>query len=159
MAGNDPQVKDAAIHILCDWSTPDALPQILDLAAAPPTKTIKILALRGLVRLVPLEDVPDAKKFDTLKNAMALADRNEEKQLVLSALANVPTADALVLVASHLDNPGIKEEACIAAVSIAEKIAASRDARVSTVMKQVAKLTADRELAARATAVAGQAKK
>ena len=53
MAGNDPQVKDAAIHILCDWSTPDALPLILDLAAAPPTKTIKILALRGLVRLVP----------------------------------------------------------------------------------------------------------
>ena len=76
--------------------------------------------------------MPDAKKFDTLKNAMALADRNEEKQLVLGALANVPTADALVLVASHLDNPGIKEEACIAAVSIAEKIAASRDARVSS---------------------------
>ena len=90
---------------------------------------------------------------------MALADRNEEKRLVLSALGNVPTVDALALVASHLDNPILKEEACLAAVAIAEKIAHSRDARVTAVMKQVAKLTANKELAARANAIARQAKK
>ena len=82
------------------------------------------------MRLVPQEDAPDAKKFDHLKEAMALADRNEEKQLVLSALGNVPTADALALVASHLDNPSLKEEACLAAVTIAEKIAPGHERRV-----------------------------
>ena len=110
------------------------------------------------MRLVPQEDAPDAKKFDTLKHAMALADRNEEKQLVLSALGNVATADALALVASCLDNPDLREEACLAAVTIAEKVADRRDARVTAVMKQVAKVTADKELAARANAVARGAK-
>jgi len=159
MADNDPQVKDAAFHIVCDWPTPDALPLIVDLVATPPTKTIKILALRGVVRLVPREDVPDAKRFGTLNRAMALADRNEERQLVLSALGNVPTADALALVASHLDNPVLREEACLAAVTIAEKVAHGRDPQVAAVMEQVAKITANQDLAARAKAVALQAEK
>ncbi len=83
MLDNDPQAKDTALHIVCDWPTPDALNLIVELVRTPPTKTVKILALRGLVRLVSQEDAPDTKKFDTLKTAMALADRDEERQLVL----------------------------------------------------------------------------
>ena len=157
MADSDPQVQDTAFHIVCDWPTPDALPLIIDLVTSPPTKTIKILALRGLVRLVPQEN-EDAKKFDTLNRAMALADRNEERQLILSALGNVATAEALGLVALHLDDPLLREEACLAAVTIAEKLH-SRDARVAAVMKRVAKLTANQELAARANSIARRAKK
>ena len=159
MADQDPQVKDTALHIVCDWPTPDALPEIIELTTTPPTKTIKILALRGLVRLVPQEDGPDAKKFEVLKHAMALAENNEEKQLVLSALASVPTAEALALVASQLENAEIREEACLAAVTIAEKITSAHDSGVTEVMKQVAKITTNKELAARANAVAGPEKK
>ncbi len=79
---------------------------------------------------------------------------NEEKQLVLSALGNIPTIEALALVASQFGNTAIREEACTAAVSIAEKFADSRDARMTAVMQQVAKLTANKELAARAAAIA-----
>ena len=75
------------------------------------------------MRLVPQDDAPDAIKFDALKNAMSLADRDEERQLVLSGLGNVATAEALALVASCLDNPVLQEEACTAAVTIGEKIA------------------------------------
>ncbi len=137
-ADSDAQVKDTACRALCDWPTPDALPLVAELIKTAPTKTIKILALRGFVRLVPQQDAPDAKKLDSLKEAMALADRNEEKRLVLSALGNVPTVDALALVTSHLDNPALKEEACLAAVAIAEKIASSHAAEVTAAMKQVA---------------------
>jgi len=157
-ADNDAQVSDTALHILCDWPTPDALPQIVDLVTAPPTPTIKILALRGIARLVPQSDAPE--KFDILKKAMAVADRDEERQLVLSALAGVPSMDAVVLVASQLDNPVLREEACVAAVSIAEKIPDSGDSsRVAAVMKRVAKLTANKELATRAKAVLAAGKK
>ena len=55
-----------------------------------PSKTIKILALRGFVRLVPQQDVPDAHKFAALKEAMDLAERSEEKQLVLERWAMCP---------------------------------------------------------------------
>jgi len=157
MADNDPQVRDNVLHILCDWATPDALPQIIDLVASPPTPTIKVLALRGLVRLAPQSDEPE--KFDVLKKAMAMADRDEERQLILSALGSVPSTEAIELAATHLDNPVLREEACVAAVTIAEKIPGSRDSsRVAAVMKKVAKLTTNKELAARANAVLGAAK-
>lgn len=154
-AGNDPQVKDTAMRALCDWPTTDALPLVAEMLKAPPSKTIKILALRGFVRLVPQQDAPDAKKLEALKKAMAMADRNEEKRLVLSALGNVATAEALALVASHLDDPSLKEEACLAAVSIAEKLPAS--AAVADAMRQVAKSTSNKKLAGRANAIARQA--
>jgi hypothetical protein len=159
IADSNPQVKDAALLALCDWPTPDALPLIAGLAKRPPTATIKILALRGLVSLVPQADAPDAKKFALLSDAMALADRDEEKQLVFSALGNVPTADALALAASYLDNPVLKEEACLAAVAIAEKLPHGHVAQVTAAMKQVAKTTANKKLAARANSIAREAKK
>jgi HEAT repeat protein len=158
-ADSDPQVKETALRALCDWPTSDALPLVAEMVKAPPTKTIKVLALRGFVRLVPQQDAPDAKKLDSLKDAMALAERDEEKRLVLSALGEVPTAEALALVMSHLDNPGLKEEACLAAVAIGEKIAASHRAEATAAMKQVAKTTANKKLAARANVIARQGKK
>ena len=47
----DAQVKDAAQRVLCEWLTPDALPPVAGLVKTPPSETIKILALRGFVRL------------------------------------------------------------------------------------------------------------
>ena len=158
-AGNDSPVKDTACRALCEWPTPDALPLVADLVKTAPSKTIKILALRGFVRLVPLQDASDAKKLESLKEAMALADRNEEKRLVLSALGNVRTADALALVTSRLNDPVLKEEACLAAVAIGEKIVSGHGVEVSAAMKQVAKQTGNKKLAARANGIARQAKK
>jgi HEAT repeat protein len=158
-ADNDTQVKETALRALCDWPTPDALPLVAELAKTSPNKTLKILALRGFVRLVPQQDIPDAKKLDSLTRAMALADRSEEKRLVLSALGDIPTVDALALATSYLDNAELKEEASLAAVAIAEKIASSHGAEVTAAMGQVAKVTANKKLAARAEAIARQAKK
>jgi hypothetical protein len=155
---NDAQVKDTALRVLCEWPTADALPSVAELLKSPPTKTLKVLALRGFVRLVPMQDAPDAKKLESLKEAMGQAERNEEKRLVLSALGNVPTADSLALVAAHLEASDLKEEACLAAVAIGEKIASTHRAEVAAAMKQVAKLTSNQKLAARANALARQAK-
>jgi HEAT repeat protein len=159
VSDGDAQVKDTALRALCDWPTADALPLVAELLKSPPSKTLKVLALRGYVRLVPLQDAPDTKKFESLKEAMGLADRNEEKKAVLSALGNVPTADALALVAAHLEDGVLKEEACQAAVAIAEKLSPKHSAEVTAAMKQVAKLTANKKLANRANALVRKARK
>jgi len=90
---------------------------------------------------------------------MALADRKEEKRLVLSALGDVRTVDALAVVTSQMDNADLKEEACQAAVAIAEKIVSRHGAEAFAAMKQVAKLTGSKKRAARANEIAGKAKK
>ncbi len=155
-ADADSRVKETALRALCEWPTSDAVPVLAELVKDPPSPAIKVLALRGFVRLVPMQDVPDAKKLDALKEAMAQADRSEEKRLVLSALGNVPTVEALTLVASHLGDAALKEEACQAAVAIAERI--GRSAEVAAAMQKVAKATANKKLAERASAIAAQAK-
>jgi HEAT repeat protein len=151
-ADDDPQVKDTALRTLCDWPTPDALEAVEALLKAAPSRTLKVLAIRGFVRLVPLADAADADKLKSLQGAMALAERDEEKRLVISALGNVPAAEALAVAVSHLDSAVLKEEACLAAVSIAEKIGPGHAAEVTAAMKRVAKLTSDKKLAARAEA-------
>ena len=157
-ADSDEQVKDTALRVVCEWPTTDALPMVAELVKSPPSKTIKVLALRGFVRLVPQQDTPDAKKLESLQDAMAQAERTEEKRLVLSALGNVPSVGSLAVVTSHLETPDLKEEACLAAVAIAEKIASAHGAEVAAAMGQVAKLTANEKLAARAKALARKAK-
>jgi hypothetical protein len=159
MADRDAQVKDTAYRALCDWPTADALPLVAELVKTAPTRTTKILALRGFVRLVPQADVPAAEKLESLTEAMVRADRNEEKRLVLSALGDVPTVGALALVTSHLSDPVLKEEACLAAVSIAERIGAGHGDQVIAAMRLVAKTASSKKLAARANTIARQAKK
>ena len=134
------------------------MPLLTDLVRKPPAQTIKVLALRGLVRLVPQMEAADAKKLDLLKEALALTERNEEKKLILGALGNIPTADCLALIATHLDNPALQEEACLAAVAVAEKLVPRHRAQVTAVMKQVAGKTANKDLAAQAAAAEGQAR-
>ncbi len=157
-ADSDAQVKDTALRALCDWPTADAVPDLAELLKTPPSRTIKVLALRAFVRLVPQQEVPDAQKLRSLQEALALADRDEEKRLVLSALSNVATVEALALVSQNLDSAPLKEEACLAAVTIAEALGTGHAAEVTAAMTRVAKLTADKDLAARAEAIAQKAK-
>jgi len=160
-AAADPnaEVKDAALRTLCDWPTVDALPDVAQLAKTSSDPKLKILALRGYIRLIPLQEAPAEQKLATLKEAMALAERNEEKKLALAALGSIPSPEALALVAPHLENPALKEEASVAAVAIAEKIVQSHPAQVAEAMQQASTATTNAKLANRAKALLGQAKR
>ena len=157
-ADSESEVRDTALRVLCDWPTPDALPLVAELVKSPPDKTVKILALRGFVRLVPQQDVPHAEKINALQEAMAEAERNEEKRLVLGALGNLPTVESLAVVTAHLEDPALKEEACQAAVAIAERLGPAHRDAVTAAMRQAAKLTANEKLAAKAKELAEKAK-
>jgi HEAT repeat protein len=158
-AGADAQLKEAATSILCDWPTAAALPDVTELAKTSADPKVKILALRGLIRLTGQLDAPPEKKLATLKEAMAQVERNEEKKLALAALSTIPTAEALALVLPHLSNAAVKEEAALAAVVIGEKIVQANSAQVAEAMEQVVQATANRDTSKRAKALLQQAKK
>jgi len=75
--------------------------------------------------------------------------------LVFGALFVLANPD---LVTSHLADPVLKEEACLAAVAIAEKLVPRHKAEVAAAMKQVIQATANEKLAAKAKGLANQAK-
>jgi HEAT repeat protein len=151
----DAEVKETALRTLCDWPTADALPDVTALAKTATDKKWKILALRGQLRLIPLQSATPEQKMASLKELTPMVERTEEKRLLLAALGEIPTAESLALVAPYLKAPGLKEEAAIAAVGIAEKITGKNPTEVVAAMKAVE--TRDKKLEKRAHALLAQA--
>jgi HEAT repeat protein len=149
-ADSSAETRDAALRVLCEWPTADALPDLAKLAKTAADAKIKTLALRGYIRLAPQQDGTVEKKLASLKDAIGLAERNEEKKLVLAALRGIPTAESLALVTPHLATADLKEEASLAAVGIAEKILQTHAAQVAEAMEKVSTATSNEQVAKRA---------
>jgi len=153
------EVGSEAISVLCGWPTADALPDVLELTRTATDSRVRILALRGTIRLIPLQDVTVQKKLAAFKEILPLVQRNEEKKLLLGALATVPAAEALSMAMAHLDNPATKNEACFAAVAISEKIVQQKPGEVADALQKVIRATNNRGVLRRARATLNKAKK
>jgi hypothetical protein len=118
--------KDGAIRALANSTSPLAAAPLLDLAKTAPDDTLKILCLRGYLRLTGLDaTLTPAQKVAGYKNAMALATRPEEKRLVLSGLSGAPTPEGFEMAAAALGDEGVRAEAALAVVAIGQKVPAS----------------------------------
>lgn len=136
-AESDKAVKETALRAMCDWPTVDALPDLAQIARTTADTKFRILALRGQLRLIPMQTVADAQKISQLKEILPLIERTEEHRLVLATLSGLPSAESLALVMAYMTREELKEESSAAAVAIAEKIVASHPAEVAEAMKQV----------------------
>jgi HEAT repeat protein len=153
------EISSEAISVLCGWPTADALPDVLKLTRTATDRRVRILALRGTIRLIPLQDITVQKKLAAFKEILPRIKRNEEKKLLLGALASVPAAEALSMAMAHLDNPATKNEASFAAVAISEKIVQQKPGEVAEALQKVMKVTDNRNVRRRARAILNKAKK
>lgn len=143
----DPSVKEAALRALCDWPTAEALPEVAQIAQTAADPKSKLLALRGQLRLIPMQTGAEVQKVAQLRQLLPLLEQKADQRTALGALANLPCAESLALVTPYLSGEGLKEEAGVAAVVIAEKIVDRHPAEVADAMKQVQ--TTNAQLAAR----------
>ena len=146
-ADSDQTVKEAALRVLCDWPTVAALPDLAQIARTSAASKFKILALRGQLRLIPLQTSGDAPKLAQIKELLPSIENAEEKRLVLSTLGDIPSAESLALVLPYVASEELKEEANVALVGIAEKIFSSHPTEAAEALKRVQ--TNNNELAAR----------
>jgi HEAT repeat protein len=156
------EISSEAISVLCGWPTADALPDVLELTRTATDRRVRILALRGTIRLIPLQDVTVQKKLAAFKEILPLVQRNEEKKLLLGALGNINSADAVAMIVPYLDASGTREEACAAAVGIAEKLLKGRNAskvasKLIKPLEKVAQVTTNPDMARRAKRLLKQA--
>ncbi len=135
------ETRDTALRILSDWPDVAAAAHLAEIAKTSKDPKYKILTLRGCIRLIGQADLPAEKKLAMCKEIVVLAERDEEKKLVLGVLGGVPSGDALAAVVPFLDNPATKNEAAAAAVAIAEKVLESRRPEVAEAMQKVLKAT------------------
>lgn len=116
----DQAVSDEAVRLLSIWPDPAALAELKALAGQKDNQRHHVLAIRGMVRLASAVE-EKAADLETLAEALELAERPEEKRLVLGALGSAAQAKAATLAAALLDDPLLGEEAAVAVVRVAEK--------------------------------------
>jgi len=143
VADENPETQLAAVRGLADWPNAQVADDLAGLAKSAGRENVKVLALRGYVRVAALpSDRAAAATARMLAEAMRLA-RAEDKKLVLSALANVPAIEAMRVVEPCIEQAGLEAEAMAAAVSIGAAVASANGDEVAAVMQRVAKLSKD----------------
>ena len=115
----NPEVADAAARAVAAWPTMSAYDDVMQMAKGSGNETHKLLAIQALVRLLTVDThrQPAAVVAD-LRTVAGMASRVEERRLVLGALAQFPSAEALEAAKGFLSEPSVKAEAQAAVDSI-----------------------------------------
>jgi len=132
----DPEIQDAGSRLLGEWMGVDAAPVLLDLAKSAKEEKYQIRALRGYIRLARQFDMPEQQRVAICRSALEVAERAEEKKLVLEVLERYPSVDTLKLATEAAKDPSIKNEASAAALKIAREIGGG-SVDVQKLLKQV----------------------
>jgi HEAT repeat protein len=146
-ADPDESVRETAWRALCDWPTADALPELARMTQTTADLKLKNLALRGQLRLIPLQTSTSAEQATQIQLLLPVIERLKAQHLALSTLAGLHCQESLALVLPYLSQPEFTAEANVAAVGIAEKIVNRYPAEVAAAMTRVQ--TADAQLAQR----------
>jgi hypothetical protein len=126
----DAAVKDTALRTVCEWPNADALPTVMDLANASADQTLKVLALRGAVRLIGQGGLANAQRLEHLASLMQHAATADEKKTVVGGLAEVHSVEAFEQALRLLDDETVRAEAIQAGRAIARNLGG--DAREET---------------------------
>jgi hypothetical protein len=132
-------VKDAAVRTLSDWPNAGPAEELLVLARTSTNQIHKVLALRGYVRMAGMSDNPTAMYV----RAMELAERSDDKKLVLGGLGSADSAQALELVERYLKDKELQNEAALSAIQIAKRLRQNDATRARVAMKNVVAVVKD----------------
>ncbi|MFC0318779.1 MULTISPECIES: DUF1080 domain-containing protein [Olivibacter] len=117
--GNDANLKAAAVEALANWNDHDALPELIKLSRATSDSKQLNQILNGIVRLTAQSDFPAEQKVLLLRDAMGVAQNTQQKRMILGALSNNFTYNALIFAGKYLDDPELKSAAAMAVLNIA----------------------------------------
>ena len=123
LADKNPEIQTAAVRALSGWPDSQPVKDLLNVAQTSSDDKIRILSLRGYVKLISL--VTDKSREEILgmyQKAMTLATDNNEKRMVLSGLSEVKSLDALRFTTQYLNDQELQQEAATAIISIAANL-------------------------------------
>lgn len=141
----DAAERDAAVRALADvWPDRTAMPDLLQLAGSAEQEALKILSLRGYIRMARMDNKrPSEERCREALAALPLAKRPEEKRLVVSALAEAGGAQAVKALIDLLTDAAVKTEAAQATLQVAESLAKSAPADAQAAVMKVSETAGD----------------
>lgn len=146
-----PALQDAGTRELGQWMTPDAAPHLYKIASD--DHTYKTRALRGYLRIARQLNLSDDERLAMCRKALAIAERAEERELTLDVMKRCPSAEAVELASSLLDDAELRNRAVETAIFIGEKIKDSDPAAAKSAGEKALEAAPPGELADRARAL------
>lgn len=135
---DDKQLVQDAIGALTQWPSAAPASNLLEKARNSKDPYLRILALRGAITVAGRE--PDlSARLAILREALAMANRTEEKRLALSQLGQIHKAEAIELSMQYLDDPAIANEAALAVTGIAEQLVYTSHKEAKDAMERILK--------------------
>ena len=146
------EVHKAAVKALAQW--PDAAPlaDLRGIAKDDGDNTVRILALRGLIPMIGNSRLKTEEKVQSLREALELSTRPEEKRQVLGEIGKVGHVDSLKIVEPFLNDKDLKNEALQAYERIAESLVDRQPAIAKDALQKVLDSTTDNGLKEKAQA-------
>lgn len=139
-------VHTAAIRVISEWRTDDAIPVLLDLAKKSTEEVDKILSLRGYLGMAVKNEVSPQARLAICRESVPLIKRDDEKRILLGALSSMANAESLALIIPYLDDAAVKNEAISTCMAVAEKRARKQNTAVAKqALEKVIKAAADDE--------------
>lgn len=141
----DGSVRSAAVRALSAWPDSSACEQLYQFVEKTTQATHRVLALRGLIRLLERgTEAPQAERVAAWQRAAALCRTDDEHRLVLGALGQMRGDEVLTaLIMPAFAKPELVSEASVAAI----KVICPRDRRDSGLKTPTARKTLDLVLA------------
>jgi hypothetical protein len=142
IADKDAKQRDFGIRSICNWPDASIAPRLIELATSAESPEHRTAALRALIRVAPLADKrTDAERLEMLDKAMKMAERDEERKLVLQRARAVRTVETLRYLMPYVDDAKLAEMACESVVELAHH-RALRDANKDEFHKALDKVIA-----------------
>jgi HEAT repeat protein len=149
------EVRSAAIRALGSWRTADAAPDLLVLAKNANDPTEKTLFLRSYLNLAARGEMSVEQRLQMCRQTAGVIQRDDEKRLLLGTLGNIESPEAMNVILPYLGDPAVRQEAGMAAVTIAERLLRGRGpwphaAQLIEPLEKVAQTTPNDQVAKRA---------
>ena len=157
------EVRSAAVRAIGTWKTVDAAPVLLAMARKTGSQAERTLFLRGYLNLAVRGDMPLDQRLAMCAEAGRMIVRDDEKRLLLGTLSNIHAPETMELILPYLKDRGVRREAGMAAVTIADRMLRGRGpsphaAKLIKPLEEVVQNAPNDNIAKRAKTLLGQAR-
>lgn len=155
LADGEGAMAEAAQQALYNWpeATDTVADELLALAKKAAKPADRQSTLRAYIRVASMRDgFPDKVRFERLQKAMELADRDQERNLVLEKMADLKRIETVRYLMPYLDNPALNVRAGNSIVELARDRGLRERNRpeIDQALNRVIATTKDKGLADRA---------